>query len=186
MQDDLGVPFKIGEGRISGWISVSLGILSILGVLCFGVLCFHFPDLLTTPQLRNVYTADEMRYLLYAGMIFAAAFGLVTFVLNRKKLMGAIGISLALLALWGGGISLQVGPRYTLPGYIGVDWFILDLLMSTMIFIFLEKLYPHIREQAILRPDWWHDFRYFAFNHLLIGVFAFVATMTASTFSPGR
>src|SRR5438309_10638075 len=83
-QDDFGASFKFGEGRISGWISVSLGILSVLGVLCF-----HFPDLLTTPELRQVYTADEMRYLLYAGMIFSVAFGLVTFVLNRKKLMGA-------------------------------------------------------------------------------------------------
>src|SRR5262249_60985288 len=101
-----------------------------------------------------------MRYRLYAGMIFSVAFGLVTFVLNRKKLMGAVGISLALLALWGGGISMQVGPRYDLPGYIGVDWFILDLLLSTMIFIFLEKLFPPIREQAFLRPACCHGFRY--------------------------
>jgi len=84
--------------------------------------------------------------------------------------MGAVGISFALLALWGGG-------RYDIPGYIGVDWFILDLLLSTMIFIFLEKLFPHIREQAILRPDWWHDFRYFALNHLLIGIFAYVVLL---------
>src|SRR6266481_5723005 len=176
-QGDFGPQFKFGEGRISGWISVSLGVLSVLGVLCF-----HFPDVMTTPELRQVYTANEMRYLLYAGMIFSVAFGLVTFVLNRKKLMGAVGITLALLALWGGGISMEVGPRYDLPGYIGVDWFILDLLLSTMIFIFLEKLFPHIREQAILRPDWWHDFRYFALNHLLIGIFAVAATMTAPTF----
>ena len=176
-QIDFGTRFRFGEGRISGWISASLGVLSALGVLCF-----HFPDLLTTPELRKVYTADQMRYLLYAGMTFSVAFGLVTFVLNRKKLMGAVGISLALLALWGGGVSMQVGPRYDIPGYIGVDWFILDLLMSTMIFVFLEKLFPHIREQAILRPDWWHDFRYFALNHLLIGIFAFAATMTAPTF----
>src|SRR6266852_5979647 len=137
-QDDFGAQFKFGEGRISGWISVSLGILSVLGVLCF-----HFPDLLTTPELRGVYTADEMRYLLYAGMIFSVAFGLVTFVLNHKKLMGAVGVSLALLALWGGGVSMQVGPRYDISGYIGVDSFILDLLMSTMNFVFIEKFFPH-------------------------------------------
>ena len=41
-----------------------LGALSVLGVLCF-----HFPDFLTTPQLRQAYTADQMRYLLGAGMI---------------------------------------------------------------------------------------------------------------------
>ena len=55
-QVDFGTRFRFGEGRISGWISVSLGVLSALGVLCF-----HFPDLLTTPELRKVYTADQMR-----------------------------------------------------------------------------------------------------------------------------
>ena len=59
---------NIGEGKISGWISVILGSLSVLGVLCF-----HFPDFLTTPQLRQAYTADQMRYLLGAGMIFSAS-----------------------------------------------------------------------------------------------------------------
>src|SRR5207249_12182771 len=96
-QDDLGPQFKFGEGRISGWISVAAGVLSELGVLCF-----HFPDLMTTPELRKVYTADQMRYLIYAGMIFSVAFGLVTFVLNRKKLMGSVVNSLSLLALWRG------------------------------------------------------------------------------------
>ena len=66
-----GPEFRFGEGRISGWISVLLGSLSVLGVLCF-----QFPDFLTTPQLRQAYTADQMRYLLGAGMIFSAAFGL--------------------------------------------------------------------------------------------------------------
>jgi len=178
MSEQVSEPyFRIGEGRISGWVSVSLGVLSVLGVLCF-----HFPDYLTTPQLRAAYTADQMRTLLGAGMVFSAAFGVVTFALNRHKLMGAIGICLTLLAMWGGGASVQVGPRYAAPGYVGLDWFILDLLLSAMIFVFLEKLFPHIREQAILRPDWWHDFRYFALNHLLIGVYAFAATMFAPRF----
>ncbi|HEX5319231.1 MAG TPA: hypothetical protein VFW46_08740, partial [Stellaceae bacterium] len=168
--------FRFGEGKISGWISVTLGALSVLGVLCF-----HYPDYLTTPQLRAAYTVEQRRTLLGAGMIFSAAFGFVTFALNRHKFMGAAGISLTLLALWGGGAAAQVGPRYDAPGYVGLDWFILDLMLSAMIFIFLEKLWPHIREQAILRPDWWHDSRYFLLNHLLIGVYAFAATMTAPT-----
>ena len=41
-----GGEFRFGEGKISGWISVTLGSLSVLGVLCF-----HFPDFLTTPQI---------------------------------------------------------------------------------------------------------------------------------------
>jgi sterol desaturase/sphingolipid hydroxylase (fatty acid hydroxylase superfamily) len=165
--------FRVGEGKISGWVSVTLGALSVLGVLCF-----RFPDFLTTPQLHQVYTVEQMRWLLGGGMIFAAAFGLITFILNRHKLMGAIGITLTLLALWGGGAWAQIGPRYAAPGYIGLDWF----MLSAMIFIFLEKMWPHLRQQAILRPDWWHDSRYFVLNHLLIGVYAFAATMFAPTF----
>jgi uncharacterized membrane protein len=134
--------FRVGEGKISGWISVLLGALNVLGVLCF-----RFPDFLTTPQLRAAYTVDEMRYLLGAGMIFSAGFGLVTFALNRHELMGAIGISLTLLAMWGGGATVQVGPRYAAPGYVGLDWFILDLMLSAIIFIFLEKLFPYIRRR---------------------------------------
>src|SRR3954470_5545063 len=92
-----GPEFRVGEGSISGWISVWLGALSILGVLCF-----HFPDFLTTPQLRGqAYSVEQMRWLLAVGMVFSGAFGLITFILNRHKLMGAIGISLTLLALWG-------------------------------------------------------------------------------------
>ncbi len=122
MSDQTSEPyFRFGEGKISGWISVILGALSVLGVLCF-----HFPDFLTTPQLRAAYTVDEMRYLLGAGMIFSAAFGLVTFLLRGHRVMGAIGLTLTVLAMWGGGASVQVGPRYAAPGYVGLDWFSLD------------------------------------------------------------
>ena len=68
-----------------------------------------------------------------------------------------------------------MGPRYDTVGYIGLDWFILDLLASAATFIALEKIVPHRREQPILRPDFWHDSRYFIFNHLVIGIFLFIS-----------
>ncbi len=37
--DDHDRPFRLGDGRISGYLSVALGTLSVLGVLCF-----MFPD----------------------------------------------------------------------------------------------------------------------------------------------
>ena len=40
---------KFGEGQISGYISVFLGILSFLAVLCF-----KYPEWLTTPEFREV------------------------------------------------------------------------------------------------------------------------------------
>src|SRR3954463_11402031 len=55
MTDRISEPyFRFGEGKISGWISVLLGALSVLGVLCF-----HFPDFLTTPQLRRLHRRPD-------------------------------------------------------------------------------------------------------------------------------
>ena len=174
--DDTSHPLKFGDGTISGYLSVALGVLSVLGVLCF-----RFPDLLTTPSLRAGYDLETMRWLLAGGMVFSAGFGFLSFCLNRRDrrhmAFGALGIVLTLGAMWLGGASVQVGPRYDVPGYLGMDWFILDLLMTAIVFIFLEKLYPRVRDQPILRPDFWHDFRYFAFNHLGISIFLFATTI---------
>ena len=168
--DETYRPLRVGDGRISGYLSVALGVLSLGAVLCF-----LFPDWLTTPSLRVSYDLVLLRRLLTAGMVFSAGFGLITFVLNRQKRLGAIGISLTLLALYLGGSGVQVGPRYDAPGYLGLDWFILDLLGSALLYIMLEKIFPQAREQPVLRPDFWHDGRYFIFNHLAISIFVFVS-----------
>ena len=44
---------RIGEGRISGYLAITLGVLSFLGVLCY-----RFPAFLTTADLRAAYDAD--------------------------------------------------------------------------------------------------------------------------------
>ena len=159
----------MGDGRISGYLSITLGVLSV-----FAVLCFMYPDLLTTPSLRAAYDLALMRKLLAAGMVFSAGFGVLTFLLNRQKKLGALGILLTLVAMYLGGSSVQVGPRYDVPGFIGLDWFILDLLASAATYIALEKIVPLKRDQPILRPEFWHDGRYFIFNHLTIGIFLFI------------
>ena len=42
-----------GKGLMSGVIALSLGVLCFLGVLAF-----HFPEYLTTPELRKSYNVD--------------------------------------------------------------------------------------------------------------------------------
>lgn len=79
---------------------------------------------------------------------------------------------------------MQVGPRYNAPGYLGLDWFILDLLASALIFILIEKIVPLTRDQPVLRPDFWHDGRCFILNHLAISIFLFGSvTAVPSLFS---
>jgi ABC-type glucose/galactose transport system permease subunit len=60
---------KVGEGQISGYISIFLAILVLLGIFCF-----RYPEQLTTPEFREIYTKDSMQILMAAGIIAAFFF----------------------------------------------------------------------------------------------------------------
>ena len=50
-----------------------------------GVLVFHFPEYLTTPQLRKQYNVDLMRQLLYWSMVLAGGLSLFNVVRGRAR-----------------------------------------------------------------------------------------------------
>ena len=161
--------FAIGQGRISGYLSSLLGFMSFLAVLCW-----RYPEQLTTRELRNVYDPEVLRVVLMSCMWASLVFAGLTFVLNKRKRLGAIGVLFTFGAFALGGYNLParaVDPEYV---SLGVDWLLLDLLLTGTAFIFIEKLVPKYEGQAILRPEWQLDSFYFAFNHLLISVLLIV------------
>ena len=81
-----------------------------------------------------------------------------------------IGLSLAL-----GGHKVPVNDFADNTPYIGLDWFILDLLGSTLIFMFIEKLFALRKDQPVFRPEWQTDFHHFIVNHMVVG-FVLLAT----------
>jgi len=155
---------QIGEGNISGYIACFLAILS-----CLGVLAFHFPEYLTTPELRKSYSVDFLRQLMFASLLVSGSLGLLNFVRNTNKRLGATAWFFIILAIMFGGPNVEVNEFASDTPYIGLDWFILDLLGSTLIFIVIEKLLPHRKEQKILRSEWRGDLNHFFVNHLIIG-----------------
>ncbi len=105
-----------------------------------------------------------------AAMLIAGGLALANVLFNRMRwLSGAAFLLVALTALLGGH-KVPVGDFPDQTPYVGLDWFILDLLASTLIFVFIEKLFPLKRDQPVLRAEWQTDFHYFLVIHLLIGV----------------
>ncbi len=160
-----------GEGRITGGIAFILGVGSFLGVMCF-----HYPEIFTTRELREVYDVPMLRNVLMVSMYVALGTGIFSFIRRRGRgPLGAIGVAFTIGAFLAGGYRVPVGAVHQVGPGIGVDWMVLDLLKSTIIFIFLEKMWPKYPEQPILRPEWQLDLGYFAVNHLLIGVLLIIA-----------
>ncbi len=159
-----------GKGMVAGVIAL------ILAALCFlGVLAFHFPQYLTTPELRRSYDVGMMRQLLFWSMVIAGGLSVALIVLGRVRWLAASAFGLVVVSALLGGHKVPVGEFSTTTPYIGLDWFILDLLGSSLIFIFIEKLFALRKDQPVFRPEWQTDFHHFLVNHMVVG-FILLAT----------
>ena len=156
---------KPGLGQVSGVIALSLGFLCLLAVLAF-----HFPQYLTTPDLRHKYSVDVLRQVLLVGLLVAGGMSLGNLVLNRQRNLNIVAFLLVVAATALGGSRVPVGNFPDHTPYIGLDWFILDLLGSTLIFVVIEKLFPLYRGQTIFRKEWQTDMKHFAVNHFIVGL----------------
>jgi sterol desaturase/sphingolipid hydroxylase (fatty acid hydroxylase superfamily) len=160
-----------GSGLVTGVIALTLGVLCFLGVLAF-----HFPQYLTTPELRKSYDVEWMRRLMYAALVITGGLSLFNIVFGRARWLSSAAFLLVVLTAVLGGHKVDVDPNFpdNTP-YIGLDWFILDLLGSSLIFIFIEKLFALRKDQPVFRAEWQTDFHHFIVNHMVVG-FVLLAT----------
>jgi sterol desaturase/sphingolipid hydroxylase (fatty acid hydroxylase superfamily) len=156
---------KPGQGTVSSVIALSLGILCLLAVLAF-----HFPQYLTTPDLRHKYSVDVLRQLLLVGLLVAGGLSLANVILGRRREISIVAFGFVVLATALGGSRVPVGSFPDHTPYIGLDWFILDLLGSTLIFVVIEKLFPLYKGQTVFRKEWQTDLKHFAVNHFIVGL----------------
>lgn len=176
----LGDPESTALG--TGWWS---GVLSVFfGFLSFGaILCLHFPQLLTVPQFRSYYPMHAIRSLIQCLIVGAAFFGILSSILRQKKVLALTGVLLAIAAAALGGSNVQIDKTLHDGPAIGLDWFLLDLLLTAVIFVPLERLWPLHQEQGTFRNQWTLDVVYFMSTHLPIQILSFLILLPAVQFA---
>ncbi len=168
-------PTGFGSGWWSGILSAFFGILALGAVLCL-----HFPQVLISTELRPYYPVNVMRGLIQAVIAGAIIFGVASAILRRKKILGLTGMSLALVATLLGGATIQINePLHDGPA-LGVDWFLLDMLLMTLIFSPIEVLWPAYPKQSVFRSEWLLDVVYFLSTHLPIRITSFLVMLPAT------
>jgi hypothetical protein len=86
-------PRQFGSGWISGVLSAALGLIGLGAVVCF-----HFPSILTVPELRSLYPLAYVRALLHLVLIGAFLLGTISLSLRQNKALGVAGIAFTLVA----------------------------------------------------------------------------------------
>jgi sterol desaturase/sphingolipid hydroxylase (fatty acid hydroxylase superfamily) len=162
----------------TGWWS---GILSaFFGFLAFGgVLCLHFPQLLTSPELRPHYSMPAIRLLIQGLIVAAVVLAVISSILRKKKTLALTGMLLAIAATALGGSSVRINENLHNGPAIGLDWFLLDMLLMGIIYTPLERLWPQYPKQGTFRKEWTLDVVYFMSTHLPIQVLSFLVLLPA-------
>jgi sterol desaturase/sphingolipid hydroxylase (fatty acid hydroxylase superfamily) len=169
--------YSIGKGLVSGYLSIFLGLLSLGGVLCF-----FFPEVFTTPEFREVYTAGAMKTLLTGTLIASLFFGLLNVLLSGDRKRGMAGIAISCMTIVIGGFDVQGRSVEKVNWHLGLDWLLLDLLLMAVIFIPVEMIFPKRENQDRFHAEWRTDLVYFSISHLLIQFFGVITQRPAVVF----
>jgi sterol desaturase/sphingolipid hydroxylase (fatty acid hydroxylase superfamily) len=163
----------------TGWWS---GVSSaFFGVLSFGaVLCLHFPQILSSPEMRPHYPMQAIRLLIQGLILAAVVLGAMASILRKKKVLALTGILFACAAAALGGSSVPINGTLTDGPAIGLDWFLLALFLTALVYVPIERLWPQYPDQGTFRPQWTLDVVYFMSTHLPIQVLSFLILLPAT------
>lgn len=164
----------------SGWVSGVAALIASLAGLFF-VLCLRYPALLTVPNLRSQYDHTWFRLALHFLLIAAFSLSAISLVLRSDKTLGFVAMSVTLLAAIIGGSHVQAHStgELTAGKFLGLDWFVLNLVFTGLLFIPLESLFAHDKNQPLFREDWREDLFYFLLSSLLVQSLTFLSTQPA-------
>jgi lathosterol oxidase len=156
-------PTLLGSGFASGLIS------AILGIAGFGaVLCLRFPEYLTHSSLRPLYSLEYLRAIIHVTLVASFLLGTVSAFLRANKTLALTGIGFTLAAALLGGSQVPVATDLRAHSWLGLDFFVLNLMLYSAVFIPLERLFARRVDQPVFRRQWVVDLTYFFINSLLI------------------
>jgi sterol desaturase/sphingolipid hydroxylase (fatty acid hydroxylase superfamily) len=157
-------PRHFGSGWISGTLSVVLA-----GIGLGAVFCFHFPSYLTLPEYRALYPLPLVRAVLHLVLVGGFLLGLTSIMLRHNKTLGLVGMGLVLIAALLGGSRVQIQGALHDDYYMGLDYFLLNIIVFSLIFVPLEKLFGRLNH-GVFRKGWRTDLIYFFVGSVLIQV----------------
>jgi len=167
---------RFGSGWLSGVLGLALG-LAGLGL----VVALRMPGVFTVPETQALYQNPGFRVGLHVLLLAAFALSALSLALRPGKILGICGIVPTLLAVTLGGSDATQSVGDATPLYFGLDFFVLRILFTALLFIPLERIFSHRSDQHVFRPEWREDLFYFLVSSLLVQVLTFFTYLPAKT-----
>ena len=167
-------PRQFGTGWISGTLGIALGLLAVTAVLCL-----HFPDWLTIPELRDRYPLALVRLAIDGAILLVFVLAALSMLLRRRKALGITSLLLGGVALLLGAGGVPIERSGAGAVYLGLDWFVLGTLSTAALFVPLERWRPLRAQQGPFRSGWLTDTEYFFASHALVQLMSVLVMLPA-------
>jgi sterol desaturase/sphingolipid hydroxylase (fatty acid hydroxylase superfamily) len=164
----------------SGWWSGALGIICGASAV-IGILCVWFPSFFSIVELQSLHQTGWYHPVLMTLIVAAFLCSLLSLMLRSSKVLGITGMTFTLLALTlaGNGIKPVIAGQSSY--YLGLDFFILRLLLTGLVFIPFESFFPHRVKQGIFRYEWREDLFYYFVSSMMVQLLTWLSLMPAHT-----
>ena len=164
----------------SGWISGVLGLILGIGGLLL-VVSMLFPGILTLPESEPLRSSPWYRLGLHVLLLTAFLLSALSLALRKERTLGTCGVAVTVLAALIGGSQTTAIVAGRAPLFLGLDFFVLRILFTGLLFIPLERIFCHREEQAVFREEWREDLFYFLVSSLLVQMLTFLTFIPAKT-----
>ncbi|ROQ19195.1 sterol desaturase family protein [Gallaecimonas pentaromativorans] len=171
------VDLSPGQGKGSAALALFLGSLSLLGALCFWM-----PAVFTTPEFRGFYNTGILKPLLQLCIVLGFGCGLFSMMRHQSAGYGLTGMVLAVAAALVGSGHIEAPNIDGRNLYVGLDYFVLTLVVLALVFVPLERAFPKDPAQNILRKGWITDLKYFMFSHMGVQLISFFTVIPVQVF----
>jgi sterol desaturase/sphingolipid hydroxylase (fatty acid hydroxylase superfamily) len=150
----------------SGWISgVAAIIFSLAGLLL--LISGQYPTIFSMQELGVLHASAYFTISIQAFLVLGFLLACANLILRRNKILGFSAICLVFLATTLGQIGAMSLP-VKMNTNLGLDWFVLNILLTGMLFIPLEKLFGRLSSQPLFRAEWREDLFYFLLSSILV------------------
>jgi sterol desaturase/sphingolipid hydroxylase (fatty acid hydroxylase superfamily) len=164
----------------SGWISGTLGlVLGIAGLLL--VISLWAPGLLAMPESEPLRSSHGFRVGLHVILLGAFGLSALSLALRKDRTLGTCGVTVTLLAALIGGSHVAAVMPERAPLFFGLDFFVLNVLFTGLLFIPLERFFSHRGEQSVFREEWREDLFYYLVSSLMVQILTFLTFLPAKS-----
>ncbi|RYE74005.1 MAG: sterol desaturase family protein, partial [Oxalobacteraceae bacterium] len=173
LRDDLQAPIehrRFGTGWFAGFFAL------VLAIAGFGfVVALRWPGLFAMPELAKLRDLPGFRVGVHVVLLAGYALALLSLLLRPAKAIGFTALGIGIAAALLGGADVQPDEMRTWGVFFGLDFFIVNLAITGLMFAPIERAFPRHGAQRLFRTEWREDLFYYLVSSMMVQVLTFLA-----------